>query len=440
MIQLPALSTAHALQIFQALRLGALILSSVLLAKTGLRTTDIGQYEALLYLGASVSFFWVVGLLQAIAPEYARLLRDTPEAPERPRQLLFNVFLVFYALSAGVFVLLYMGKSVVLPALTGLSDIPHYHWFCLYLLFNLPTIPVEHFYLVHDKPWPIVIWGLVSAGCQLLCFFVPIYAGWGMEGAFMGLFVLALLKFGWTLGVVRGFTLPIPDLSLIRPYLHFALPLMANTLVGNLILLFDNWLVGWYYRDEAVFAIFRYGSREFPLATALATALGMAMVPRLSAAPEAGMAELKTRSRRLMHGLFPLSIALLFLSKPLFPWVFNPDFAASAPLFNIYLLLTASRVLLPNALLLARGESRILLWVGLAELMLKISLGYWFIQVWGLPGLAFSVVICFWFEKVALILYLEQKLGMRTDDWLDLKWYGWYTALLLGSWAAAEAF
>ena len=366
MTQAPTLSTAQALQLFQAFRLGTLLLSSVLLAKTGLRTADIGQYEALLYLGTTVSFFWVVGFLQAIGPEYARLEQETPGDPGRPRQFLFNVFLVFCALSVAVFVLLYAGKSVVLPALTGLSDIPHYHWFCLYLLFNLPTIPVEHFYLVHDRPRQIVGWGLWSSGCQLVFFFVPIYVGWGMEGAFVGLFVLAGCKFAWTLGVVKGFTLPRLDKALIRQYTIFAFPLIVNTLVGNLILLFDNWLVGWYYRDEAVFAIFRYGSREFPLATALATALGMAMVPRLRAAPEAGMAELKRRGRRLMHGLFPLSIALLFLSKPLFPWVFNPAFAASAPLFNLYLLLTASRVLLPNAVLLANGESCILLWVGLA--------------------------------------------------------------------------
>jgi O-antigen/teichoic acid export membrane protein len=79
---------------------------------------------------------------------------------------------------------------------------------------------------------------------------------------------------------------------------------------------------------------------------------------------------------------------LLFLSKPLFPVVFNPDFEAAAPLFNIYLLLTASRVLLPNALVLAGGRPGIILQVGMVEVCVKVALGWLFIHLWGLPGLA----------------------------------------------------
>ncbi|MCY7327426.1 MAG: hypothetical protein LH618_02625, partial [Saprospiraceae bacterium] len=65
---------------------------------------------------------------------------------------------------------------------------------------------------------------------------------------------------------------------------------------------------------------------------------------------------MKRKSLWLMHLLFPVTVVLLFVSKPLFPLLFNPDFAASAALFNIYLLLTASRVLLPNAIMLALGQ------------------------------------------------------------------------------------
>lgn len=425
------------MQLFQVLRLGALVLSSVLLAKTDLGTEVIGQYEALLYLGASVTFFWVVGLLQAIAPEYTRLKREFPDADGQARRFLCQVFLVFCALAVGVFLLLFLGKNAVLPLLTGLHSIPQYEWFCLYLLFNLPTIPVEHFYLVHERPNAIAAWGVFSAGAQLLFFFAPIYAGYGMEGAFIGMFVMALLKFAWTIRVVSALSLPVIDLALVRQYLRFAGPLVANTLTGNFILLFDNWLVGWYYRDEAVFAVFRYGSREFPLATALATALGMAMVPRLGADAAAGMAELKQRGLKLMHLLFPLSAALLFVTHRLFPIVFNPDFAASAGLFNIYLLLTASRVLLPNAVLLSRGQSRILFQTGMIELALKIALGFLFIQWWGLPGLAFSAVVCFWFEKIALIWYLEQRCDVPTRRWLATNWYVGYTVLLLLAWGVS---
>jgi O-antigen/teichoic acid export membrane protein len=139
---------------------------------------------------------------------------------------------------------------------------------------------------------------------------------------------------------------------------------------------------------------------------------------------------LKRQTRRLFHLLFPLTILLLFLSKPLFPLVFNPAFADSAPLFNIYLLLTASRVLLPNSIILAKGRPRAILLVGLLELVVKVVLGFWFIHWWGLPGVAWSAVAAFFVEKAGLIWYLEKRLDVRTGDWLDWRWYAGYVAAL----------
>ena len=138
---------------------------------------------------------------------------------------------------------------------------------------------------------------------------------------------------------------------------------------------------------------------------------------------------------RLMHLLFPLTILLILSSKWFFPLVFNPDFAASAPLFNIYLLTLASRVLLPASIMLALGDSRGIFRVSIAELLLKIALGLWFIQGWGLPGLAWSVVLSFWVEKLGLMLILEKKHGVRTAEWLAWRWYlGYVVALFVMFW------
>ena len=134
-----------------------------------------------------------------------------------------------------------------------------------------------------------------------------------------------------------------------------------------------------------------------------------------------------------MHWLFPLTILLLCVSKPLFPIVFNPDFAASADIFNIYLLTLASRVLLPASILLAKGDSRSIFWVSVLELCVKFILGFLFIQHWGLPGLAYSVVLSFWVEKLGLIWILEKKYDIRTRDWVDGKWYLGYAVALTGA-------
>ena len=409
------------------MRLGSAVLTGILLAKSGLPTAEIGAWEMLLYLGTTLTFFWVNGLLQGIVPVYSKLDQ------EARKSFIFNHFLLFCGIAVSLFLLLVFGEQWIAPALTGLPEVPHFKLFAFYLLLNLPSFPVEYFYLLQERPRSIVAWGVLSFGLQVAALFIPIHMGFGLEGGIQALVILSGLKFLWTAGLALrlgkfGF-----DQKMIRSYLIFCAPLMLSNVVSNLMLLFDNWLVGWHFGDPAVFAMYRYGAREFPLAIALVGALGVAMIPLLSTSFTAGLAELKDKSRRLMHWLFPLTFLLLCVSKPLFPLIFNPDFAASADLFNIYLLTLASRVLLPASILLAKGDSRSIFWVSVMELCVKFILGFLFIQYWGLPGLAFSVVLSYWVEKLGLIWILEKKHGVSTPDWVDRKWYFGYSLALLGA-------
>lgn len=424
-MKFPAVTTTRALQLFQVMRQGAVLLGSVVLAKSGLSTADIGVYELLLYIGTILTFFWVNGLLQAMPASYARL-----PAADQP-DFLFNNFLVFCSVALLLFVLMYWGAPVVVPLLTGLQVLPFYPLFCLFLLFNLPTFTVEYIYLLHKKPVQIVFWGVASFGLQILAIGLPLFLGYGLEASMQALVLIALLKLFWTILTVLRHARPRFRPDLIQSYLFFAFPLIINVLVGNFVVLFDHWLVGWWYHDEAVFAVFRYGAREFPLVQALATALGVALIPRIAEDFTAGLADMKAMTRKLGNVLFPLTMVLMFLSKPLFPLIFNPDFAKSAGLFNIYMLMTASRLWLPNSILLAKGVPAIIFRVGLLELACKIIIGFVFLYSWGLPGLAWSAVLTFWVEKAGLAWYLKEKFQVNLSSWLDIRWFtGWSLALL----------
>lgn len=413
------------------MRLGSAVLTGILLAKSGLSIAEIGAWEMLLYLGTTFTFFWVNGLLQGIAPVYAKLeesLRKT---------FIFNHFLLFCSIALVLFLCLILGEQWIAPALTGLKEVPHFKLFALYLLLNLPSFPVEYFYLLRERPLSIVLWGMASFGLHLTALFLPIYWGYGLEGGIQALVLFSGLKLLWTAGLVLHLGKIDFSPRVIGNYLLFCAPLMLSNVVSNLMLLFDNWLVGWHFSDPAVFAVYRYGAREFPLATALVSALGIALIPILSQSPVEGLEVLKSKSRRLMHWLFPLTILLLCISKPLFPIVFNTDFGASADLFNIYLLTLMSRILLPGPVLLAKGDSRSIFWVSVLELSVKVVLGFTCIMFWGLPGLAFSVVLAHWVEKLGLIWILENRHQVRTNEWLDWKWYlGYSIALIAAYWGS----
>lgn len=430
------LTTTKALQFYQVCRQGAGILTGVLLAKTGLSTGAIGIFELLLYIGTTVSFFWVNGLLQGIVPIHNHL----SESEQKP--FLFNVFLTFAAIAGSIWLLLFLGESWAVPWLTGLETIPHYFLFITYLLLNLLSFPTEIFYLLKNNAKAIVWWALISFGLHLLLLSIPLFLGYGLDTVFQILIVFALIRALWTfvltvrLGEVRF------RWDLIKIYIAFAFPLILNAMLGHLVPLFDNWLVGQWFQDESTFAIFRYGAREFPIALALSTALATSTVVPLSIAWKKGkftdaLPDFKAKTTKLMHLIFPLSILTMLLSKKFFPIIFNPDFADSAIIFNVYLLIVASRVLLPNTLILARGKSQVIFWVAFFELLVKVVLGYVFIEKWGLIGVAYSAVLAYFFEKIYLALFLYFREGIKVQEWLNLGWYIPYFILLCTAYYAA---
>ena len=65
------ITTTAALQFNQLLRQASLVLTSILLAKSGLTTDSIGVYETLLFIGTTLSYFWINALIQSGKPTSA---------------------------------------------------------------------------------------------------------------------------------------------------------------------------------------------------------------------------------------------------------------------------------------------------------------------------------------------------------------------------------
>mgnify|MGYP000894271773 CR=1 FL=1 len=420
-----------ALQAYQLMRQLSAVAISIGLAKSSLSLGQIGAWEQLLFIGTTCTFFWVTGLLHGMLPIY-------PNLPENQRKsLIFNVFVVFNGLATGLFLLLFFGKNWIVPALTGRPELEHFDLFVLWLCIGLPSYPVEHYFLLKEKGCAIFWWGIFGFGGQICCAVLPIWLGFGLHGALIALISLSAARWFFSAYLTVRWGKLFLDKSLIISYLQISWPIMANQIAGSFVLFFDAWLVGHYFHDEAAFAVFRYGAREFPLALALSTGLATAMVPRLAADFSTGLDELRSRDRKLMHLVFPAVIGLLLLSKWLFPLVFNPNFGASVPIFNLFLLISASRLVMTYPAMLALGEVRAVFWVTILEILVKIALGFWLIKIGGLPGLALANVLAFWVEKIGQMLFLWKKHGVLPGQILDLRLFLGYSAAMLAAWAVS---
>ncbi|MEO0339372.1 MAG: hypothetical protein AAF242_09165, partial [Bacteroidota bacterium] len=63
-------TNVKALQAFHLMRQAAIIVVAILFANQ-IPSETIGNYEQLLYIGYTVSFFWVAGLIQGLLTTYA---------------------------------------------------------------------------------------------------------------------------------------------------------------------------------------------------------------------------------------------------------------------------------------------------------------------------------------------------------------------------------
>ena len=188
-----------------------------------------------------------------------------------------------------------------------------------------------------------------------------------------------------------------------------------------------------------MFAIFRYGAKEFPLSLLLANALSTALIPTLSGSNqlEEGMTMLKEKSKRLMHFLFPISILLILSSRWFYPLVFNKNFVESVPIFNIYLLLVICRLVFPQTLVMAMRKTKTIFIISIIEIAVNVIASYLLMLRFGLIGIAYGTVIAFFTEKGLLMWYLFHKTNVLPVKYIPIRtWIIYCIALLSCYWVS----
>lgn len=417
---------SNSFQLFQVLRQSAVLLGAILLANSPLGSRLIGSFELYLFLGTSLSAFWVNGLIQAFLQVSAGL------ESARRRSFLAGVYLVLLLFS-GILALFIAFRGQALAYMLGIPvSLPLLPLYALFLLLNGPSFVLEHVLLVEKAGLTLRRYGVFQSVAYLVAIGLPAYTGMGLAELFWALVFWSLGKhlLLWLLFFRDGWLLPEKD-NLIH-WLKVALPLAGYALIGGMHETFDNWLVNYRFAgDPDTFALYRYGSRELPLSQVLSAALSTAMIPLLVQNSKDACILLRQRSARLMHLLFPVTALLLVTSEEWFPLLFSENFAPSIPLFNTLLLVGISRAIFPQSLMVALGLQKTMLWVSLVELLLNVVLSLLFVQIWGLQGIIAATLIAYLFEKLVYMGILYLKFGIKPSAYHNLQLWGVYSLILL---------
>jgi len=416
------LTPVRALQVFQVIRFGAFFLTGILFAKLGLGAYSIGLYESLLFLGSLLSFFWLSGFTQSLLAHYK---------PAEKSSEFFNAFLVLLGFSALVFVAF---RLLVTP-FSFLANNPeilaYYGTFSFYVVLIGPVYLVEYILLLKEKAKSLVAYGVFSFGTQLAFITLPILMGYGLEEAIIGLTLSAALRFLVLVGLLLKYAEFRLNPDFLVSFIRTAAPLIVGALFAGSAEYFDGLIVSHYF-DEKAFAVFRYGAKEFPLVLLLASAFSNGMVPKVSQNLTAGLVEIRQGSVRMMHAFFPISVGLMLVSGWLYPQLFSAEFAQSAAVFNVYLLLVISRVVFPQTLLIGLRHAKAIMMVSIIELLLNISLSLLFVQWFGLVGVAYATVLAFAVEKLMLMGILYRKEGISPVSYWPWKEHLAYSVVMMG--------
>lgn len=434
MKKIKVIDNISGLQSFQLLKFLIFFIISVALAKCKYTPAEIGQWEMFLFIASFLSFSWVTGIIQSLLPLYHRnkSFRKLGDNGMEKSPEIFNAFLLLTYFSLIVFLLGHISKNHF-SVFSNSGNVPYLNLLFLYILLSSPVCLIEYIYLLNNRSYRILQYGLYTFTAQLIIILIPIILHKDIIYSVYGLLIISGVRWVWLVVLLRRYAKWEISPEFLREHLHLATPLIITTLVGGSAQYIDGVIVTTVYRDPSMFAMFRYGAKEFPLATMLTAGLSSAMLPEFSTRDKMkdAMDKIKNKSKNLMHILFPVTMLTMFFTRWIYPRLFAPEFHVSAGVFMVYLLLIIPRVVFPHTILIGRKRTKVTMVAALIELVINIPLSLLMIRWgYGIVGVAVATLIVYIISRIILVVYLWMAMNIKPKEYIPVRVFLIYSALI----------
>jgi O-antigen/teichoic acid export membrane protein len=402
------------LQVYNLLRFTTFLVVSILLTKK-LSPKEISDFEILMFLAGLVSFFWVTGIIQSFLSLYNnnKTFPGEKTDPDVKSPEIWNAFLLltFFSLC---FVLLGLSMERNLRVFSEGKEVPCYGLLLIYVFISNPPNLIEYIYILKNKSRNVILYGGLSHLVILASVIIPVYLGYGVREAFLGLIASTIPRVLWLGYLLKRYARFRFSWAFIKTHLSLGWPLMVSTMLSGSAQYIDGVIVSNHFK-AVDFAYFRYGAKEFPLVVMLAGGLHSALIPEFTLNPNLSevLERIRKKSLRLINSLFPITLLLLFFSNWIFIHVFNPEFRRSADIFMIYLLLIISRLVFPQTILIGLKKTKVVMVVSIIAIVANILLSIHLLHIYGLEGVPLATAFVFVFEKAVLIAYNYFVLHIR---------------------------
>jgi O-antigen/teichoic acid export membrane protein len=387
-----------------------------------------------LFIAGLVTFFWVTGIIQSLLPLYHRNKsfrkmgdNGTGKSPE-----IYNAFLLLCFFSLLVFAI---GQTLKhnFSVFNFTGNVPYLNLLLIYVLLSSPVCLIEYIYLLNNRSYRIFQYGIYTFSAQLILILTPVILGKGIIWSIYGLLAVTAVRWVWLIILLRRYTEMKISAQFMKEHLYLGLPLVITTLISGSAQYTDGIIVSAVYHDPGMFAWFRYGAKEFPLALMLANGLSNAMLPEFSTRTmmKESLAKIRAKSRNLMHLCFPATMIIMLFARWIYPRMFTPEYQKSADIFLIYSLLVIPRLIFPQTIIVGRKKTHITLIAALLEVGLNIPLSLLMIKMgYNIVGVALATFVVYLISKIFLAGYLWIKMKIKPSEYIPVKIYLIYSFLL----------
>jgi O-antigen/teichoic acid export membrane protein len=259
----------------------------------------------------------------------------------------------------------------------------------LFLTFTLTSTVLEIVMISRRRHMTAAVTYAISDIVRTALFIIPALAFTTVRAVFIGATLFAGLRLAATFIALwrefgRDFRV---DLSLWRHQLGYALPFALAVGIEVILINYHQYVVAGRF-DSATYAMYAVGCLQIPLFDLIVTSTTNVLMVRMAGAERgrAALALWHDTVTRLAFLLFPLAVFLVIAARSLIVGLFTETYAASVPIFMIWVLTMLPAVMAVDAVLRVYAQTRFLLVMNLVRFVFVAGLIGWFLNSFGLLG------------------------------------------------------
>jgi O-antigen/teichoic acid export membrane protein/transposase-like protein len=244
---------------------------------------------------------------------------------------------------------------------------------------------------------------------------------WGsiIQGAIQCAFMLGYIHF--RIGSLKARLDQLFDWSLLRKQLANSLPYGGGATAQSLQVDLHNYFVSHYF-SAASFAVYANGCFQVPLISLLQSSFRDALTPEVARLEASGdyraiIHAWLNAMRRLSFVILPACALLFVVRRELIVTLFTEEYADSASIFAVYLVVLMTQVVLTSSIMRSIADFRYFrLKFNLAQIPLACVALYAGVKLGGLEGAAVATACLSVFDVAVGLTAICRKLGVKRKD------------------------